>query len=155
MYNSTRQQNLGTRGDWRNSDPKRAISPIPDEPTSTRQQPSKYGRRPLPYTSVQSVAALQQHHQRLMQQQDSKPLSRSVSPLPTKSSIKSNDSLSSMKQYSLSHNNNNEIEVVFDDDNEILDENDEGEDIEEERMVVIQDNRARSPSINRGIYSYF
>lgn len=152
MYTSTRQQNLSARSDWRNSDPKRAISPIPDEPGSTRQQqPGKYGRRPLPYTSG-SVAALQQHHQRLMQQQDSKPSNRSVSPLPTKSSIKSSDSLSSMKQYSLSRkSSSNDLEVVFDDDNEIMDNEEEGEDVEEERMVVIQDNRARSPSINRGM----
>lgn len=152
MYNSTRQKNLLSRNDWRNGDPKRAISPnhVTDDEGSTRQQQNKYGRRPLPTTSGQSVAALQQHHQWLMQQQDTKPTSRSVSPLPTKSAIRSNDNLMTMKHYTVPHKNNNEMEVVFGDESEVVDDEEEGDDVEEERMVVIQDIRARSPSINRG-----
>jgi hypothetical protein len=164
MYNSTRQQNLGTRNnDWRNSvgnnnDLKRATSPIPsiDEGGggSTRQQQNKFGRRPLPTTSGgQSVAALQQHHKWLMQEQETtKPSNRSVSPIPTKSASRnSNDNLRTMNQYTLPFNTStNDLDVVYD-DNENQDDEEEDDDVEEERMVVIQDiSRSRSPSINRG-----
>lgn len=167
MYNSTiQQQNLGTRNnDWRNSNElKRATSPmhsLDEGGGGTRQQQNKFGRRPLPTTTGgQSVAALQQQHKWLMQQQETtKPNNRSVSPIPTKSTSRnSNDNLMTMKQYTLPLNNssNNDLDVVYD-DNENQEDEEEGEDVEEERMVVIQDIRSKSPSINRGnlSISYF
>ncbi|RCH86187.1 hypothetical protein CU098_009371, partial [Rhizopus stolonifer] len=120
---------------------KRTVSPVPD---------NAYGRRPLSSGASQSVASLQQHHKWLMQQQQqdisSVPISRnlstnsqnyqSVSPIPSKSTGKQ------QRQY-----NDNNQDVVFDDSIEIEDERN---DVEEERMVIIQDMRAKSPSINRG-----
>lgn len=144
MYQNIRQQNPGGRtNDWRNNDLKRVSSPIPDEQGNTRTQ-TKFVRRPLPSTSGQSVAALQQHHQWLMQQQETKINNRAVSPIPTKPLPRNNDNLMTMKQYTLPHE-----DVVYEDEdrNNDLD----GEDVEEERMVVIQDVRSRSPSINRGM----
>ncbi|KAI7875245.1 uncharacterized protein EV154DRAFT_472770 [Mucor mucedo] len=145
MYQNTRQQNTGRNNDWRNSELKRVTSPIPDEQGNVRPQ-SKFARRPLPSTSGQSVAALQQHHQWLMQQQETKINSRAVSPIPTKPSPRSNDNLMTMKQYTLPHNSHEDVVYEDDDQNNDID----GEDVEEERMVVIQDIRSRSPSINRG-----
>ncbi|KAI9273459.1 hypothetical protein EDC94DRAFT_594947 [Helicostylum pulchrum] len=137
MY-SRQQPNLGPRTtDWRNQELKR--TPSPNNPEDPRPQ-TKFVRRPLPATSNgQSVAALQQHHQWLMQQQDSKP-TRAVSPIPT-AKPRTNDNLMTMKQYTLPHS---DMDVSYDEDM-----GDEGDDVEEERMVVIQDMRSRSPSINR------
>ncbi|KAG2228899.1 hypothetical protein BDF21DRAFT_444331 [Thamnidium elegans] len=136
MY-SRQQQNVGPRTtDWRNQELKRTPSPNPED-----QRPqTKFVRRPLPTTNNgQSVAALQQHHQWLMQQQDPKQ-NRAVSPIPT-AKPRTNDNLMTMKQYTLPHN---DMDVSYDEDMV-----DEGDDVEEERMVVIQDMRSRSPSINR------
>lgn len=149
MYQNTRQQNLGARNnDWRNNELKRVTSPIPDEQGNARPQ-NKFVRRPLPSTTNgQSVAAIQQHHQWLMKQQETKINSRAVSPIPTKQSPRSNDNLMTMKQYTIPHNN--DLDIVYDNDDQNNDI--DGEDVEEERMVVIQDIRSRSPSINRGTY---
>ncbi|GAN09992.1 hypothetical protein MAM1_0310d09525 [Mucor ambiguus] len=179
------RSNLGVRTDWRarpvspsngsNSssgmtDYKRSISPIPDSLSSAgsdSRQSSKYGRRPIPASTVssssgagQSVAALQQHHQWLMQQQDtnvvpssiSRSSHRSVSPAPR--SARSMDGSNAKQankhpQYGAAApvaTTNEDEDVIFDE----VDDEDEGDDVEEERMVIIQDVRARSPSINRG-----
>ena len=160
------------------ADYKRSASPIPDSLSSAgsdSRHTSKYGRRPLPSTTTsstsgagQSVAALQQHHQWLMQQQDanaapsstSRNSYRSVSPVPngTRSGrpMEGNNirQIKQPQQYNAPVTNSNNInnhsneddDVVFDE----VDDEDEGDDVEEERMVIIQDVRARSPSINRG-----
>lgn len=160
------------------ADYKRSASPIPDSLSSSgsdSRQTSKYGRRPLPTTTTsstsgagQSVAALQQHHQWLMQQQDanaapsstSRNSYRSVSPVPSGSrsgrSVEGNNmrQIKQPQQYNAPVANSNNInnhrnedeDVIFDE----VDDEDEGDDVEEERMVIIQDVRARSPSINRG-----
>ncbi|KAK4513818.1 uncharacterized protein ATC70_005824 [Mucor velutinosus] len=179
------RSNLGVRTDWRTrpvspsngsnsssgmTDYKRSISPIPDSLSSAgsdSRQSSKYGRRPIPTSTTssssgagQSVAALQQHHQWLMQQQDTNvaPSSnshnsyRSVSPAPR--SARSMDGANARQvnkqpQYVAAApvaTTNEDEDVIFDE----VDDEDEGDDVEEERMVIIQDVRARSPSINRG-----
>ncbi|KAL9547541.1 hypothetical protein MBANPS3_006116 [Mucor bainieri] len=179
------RSNLGVRTDWRarpvspsngsnngNSgmpDYKRSVSPIPDSLSSAgsdSRQSSKYGRRPIPTSTTssssgagQSVAALQQHHQWLMQQQDTNmaPSSsarnsyRSVSPAPR--AARSTDGgharqANKPPQYTAAPAaaTHEEEDVIFDE----VDDEDEGDDVEEERMVIIQDVRARSPSINRG-----
>lgn len=175
------RSNLGVRTDWRArpvspsngnngmTDYKRSISPIPDSLSSAgsdSRQSSKYGRRPIPTSTTssssgagQSVAALQQHHQWLMQQQDtngapssiSRNSYRSVSPSPR--SARSMDGsngrqVNKQPQYSATPvaSANEDEDVIFDE----VDNEDEGDDVEEERMVIIQDVRARSPSINRG-----
>lgn len=151
---------------------KRSVSPIPDSlssasDTGSTRQTGKYSRRPMPNTNSglgagQSVAALQQHHQRLMQQQEAAALSsrngatpnyRSISPIPTNTKstrAMENSNIKSFKQHQFSattvNSNNDDDDVVYDD----VDEEYEGDDVEEERMVIIQDVRARSPSINRG-----
>jgi hypothetical protein len=173
--------NLGVRNsgsDWRarsvspsngaehNALKKRSVSPIPDSLSSasdagSTRQAGKYARRPLPTTAAsgsgagQSVAALQQHHQWLMQQQEGVASRntagsnyRSVSPIPNKSSSNNMKPFKPQQhQFNTAIiNNNDDEDVVYDN----TDGEDEGEDVEEERMVVIQDVRARSPSINRG-----
>ncbi|KAI8643350.1 hypothetical protein BD408DRAFT_401954 [Parasitella parasitica] len=111
-------------------------------------------------SSGQSVAALQQHHQWLMQQQSANSASsrnnyRSVSPGPRPTRAMNGNSgrqiNQQQQQYNAplgNHNNGEDADVVFDD---VADE-DDGDDVEEERMIVIQDvrSRSRSPSINRG-----
>jgi hypothetical protein len=150
---------------------KRSVSPIPDslssgsEAGSTRQA-GKYGRRPLPTTSGsgagQSVAALQQHHQWLMQQQEAAASTsrngvtsnyRSVSPIPNNTKSARSMENNNMKPFKPQHqfsatpmtSNNDDEDVVYDN----VEDEGEGDDVEEERMVVIQDVRARSPSTNR------
>ncbi|CAO0792023.1 unnamed protein product [Mucor circinelloides] len=176
------RSNLGVRSDWRTrpvspsngsgmmTDYKRSISPIPDSLSSAgsdSRQNSKYGRRPIPTSTTssssgagQSVAALQQHHQWLMQQQDanvapssiSRNSYRSVSPAPRSArSMDSNNArqINKQQQYNAAAPvaaTHEDEDVIFDE----VDDEDEGDDVEEERMVIIQDVRARSPSINRG-----
>lgn len=176
------RSNLGVRSDWRTrpvspsngsgmmTDYKRSISPIPDSLSSAgsdSRQNSKYGRRPIPTSTTssssgagQSVAALQQHHQWLMQQQDanvapssiSRNSYRSVSPAPRSArSMDSSNARQTTKQQQYNAAapiaaTNEDEDVIFDE----VDDEDEGDDVEEERMVIIQDVRARSPSINRG-----
>lgn len=176
------RSNLGVRTDWRArpvspsngsmTDYKRSISPIPDSLSSAgsdSRQSSKYGRRPIPTSTTssssgagQSVAALQQHHQWLMQQQDinaapsstSRNSYRSVSPAPRSAAARPMDGSSARQankqpQYNVPASvaaTNEDEDVIFDQ----VEDEDEGDDVEEERMVIIQDVRARSPSINRG-----
>ncbi|OAD07458.1 hypothetical protein MUCCIDRAFT_157738 [Mucor lusitanicus CBS 277.49] len=154
------------------TDYKRSISPIPDSLSSAgsdSRQSSKYGRRPIPTSTTssssgagQSVAALQQHHQWLMQQQDinaapsstSRNSYRSVSPAPRSAAARPMDGSSARQankqpQYNVPASvaaTNEDEDVIFDQ----VEDEDEGDDVEEERMVIIQDVRARSPSINRG-----
>lgn len=152
----SRPYNIKTNpGEWRNrsnspNTAKRAVSPNPDsisDAGSTRQA-GKYTRRPLSNSSTgagQSVAALQQQHKWLMQQQENDPRKlrstspghRSVSPAPSKSR--------NMTEMKPKQQPTTEDEVIFDDD--VIEGEDEGEDIEEERMVIVQDTRTRSPSI--------
>ncbi|KAI8333013.1 hypothetical protein BD560DRAFT_378731 [Blakeslea trispora] len=182
MYTSTSSKELNrprsnlalrpSSGDWKSrpispssstSNPelanmiKRNVSPKPDG-----DRPS-YGRRPLSSGASQSVAALQQHHKWLMQQQAENPSMsvsrisssssaqnyRSVSPAPSRTA-NSNKHYSQGQQHqynsAVSANNDND-DVIFDDNLEI---EDEGDDIEEEHIIVTQDLRARSPNFNRG-----
>ncbi|CEP07535.1 hypothetical protein [Parasitella parasitica] len=171
------RSNLGVRTDYRRpvspsnssgiSDYKRSRSPVPDSLSSGGSESSNYGRRPLPASAIssvsrpgQSVAALQQHHKELMQQQNvnsasSRNTYRSVSPGPRptramdgRNSKNINQQQQHYKALVANNNSSEEGDVIFDD----VDDDEEGDDVEEQRMVVIQDarSRSRSPSINRG-----
>lgn len=156
--NEWRTRSISPNGDHKM---KRAVSPIPDS-LSDAGSTRKYTRRPLSTSSTgagQTVAALQQQHKWLMQQQDNanmgklrsaSPGYRSVSPAPNFSKSKSTENIKQKQQSAQISPNTNEDEVIFDDD--VIDGEEEGDDVEEERMVIIQDTRARSPSINRGLY---
>ncbi|KAI8364287.1 hypothetical protein EDC96DRAFT_482160 [Choanephora cucurbitarum] len=134
---------------------KRNVSPKPD---GDRQN---YGRRPLSSGATQSVAALQQHHKWLMQQQaenSSIPISRSsshntaqnyrsISPAPSRTTSNSKHySQNQQHQYNSTVSTNNDDDVIFDDNLEV---EDEGDDVEEEHIIITQDLRAKSPSFTR------
>ncbi|ORE17545.1 hypothetical protein BCV71DRAFT_244006 [Rhizopus microsporus] len=140
MYKApSKERNLGirTNGDWRH----RPISPSNSTSTPVRSAspniPSPLPRPGRQNTTSKSVAALQQQ----WQQQQEPPMKPSRYPLTRR--------ISSEIKYT--PESTNDVEVIYDDD--------EGDDVEEERMVVIQDVRSRSPSIHRGstgsVQSYF
>lgn len=144
MYKApSKERNLGirTNSDWRH----RPISPSNSTSTPVRSAspniPSPLPRPGRQNTTSKSVAALQQQWQQQQQQQQEPPLKPPRYPLTRR--------VSSEIKYT--PESTNDVEVIYDDD--------EGDDVEEERMVVIQDVRSRSPSIHRGstgsVQSYF
>ncbi|KAG0787877.1 hypothetical protein G6F62_002999 [Rhizopus arrhizus] len=139
MYKSTnRERGLGVRtssGDWRH----RPISPsnsTTHSPGPNVRSTSPLKRQNIPSGASKSVAVLQQEW-RMQQQQQELPSKRNNSryPLPKPKRIPEEVKYAT-------EDSSNDVEVIYD-------EEELGENIEEERMVVIQDMRSRSPSINR------
>lgn len=142
MYKSTnRERGLGVRtssGDWRH----RPISPsnsTTHSPGPNVRSTSPLKRQSIPSGASKSVAVLQQEWrmQQQQQQQQELPSKRSNSryPLPKPKRIPEEVKYAA-------EGSSNDVEVIYD-------EEEFGENIEEERMVVVQDMRSRSPSINR------
>ncbi|KAG1048676.1 hypothetical protein G6F43_008952 [Rhizopus delemar] len=140
MYKSTnRERGLGVRtssGDWRH----RPISPsnsTTHSPGPNVRSTSPLKRQSIPSGASKSVAVLQQEWRMQQQQQQELPSKRSNSryPLPKPKRIPEEVKYAA-------EGSSNDVEVIYD-------EEEFGENIEEERMVVVQDMRSRSPSINR------
>ncbi|KAI8971954.1 hypothetical protein BDF20DRAFT_887459 [Mycotypha africana] len=130
---------------------------------STGVSASKLSRKglPSPTNAGPSVAALQQRHQWLMQQQQEtgnttsqniynmSPRNRAVSPVPNNmklSEYTDNDRMKPNMSDAVKNGQASDVDVVYEDTIEDY----ENENVEEERMVILRDTRARSPSIHKG-----